>query len=76
MDPSKVKDVLSWKTPQNIWDIRSFLGLAGYIVDNPLFVVLFYLFCFIACFWPVNHQVESELLENFQEQARFKGKCP
>jgi hypothetical protein len=30
VDPSKVKDVLSWKTPQNISDIRSFLGLAGY----------------------------------------------
>jgi hypothetical protein len=28
--PSKVKDVLSWNTPQNILDIRSFLGLAGY----------------------------------------------
>jgi hypothetical protein len=30
VDPSKVKDVLSWKTPQNISDIKSFLGLAGY----------------------------------------------
>jgi hypothetical protein len=30
MDPSKVKDVLSWKTPQNVLDIKSFLGLAGY----------------------------------------------
>jgi hypothetical protein len=30
MDPSKVKDVLSWKTPQNILDIRSFLRLVGY----------------------------------------------
>jgi hypothetical protein len=30
VDPSKVKDVLSWNTPQNISDIRSFLGLAGY----------------------------------------------
>jgi hypothetical protein len=30
IDPSKVKDVLSWNTPQNISDIRSFLGLAGY----------------------------------------------
>jgi hypothetical protein len=30
VDPSKVKDVLSWKTPQNISDIRGFLGLAGY----------------------------------------------
>jgi LPS O-antigen subunit length determinant protein (WzzB/FepE family) len=30
VDPSKVKDILSWNTPQNILDIRSFLGLAGY----------------------------------------------
>jgi hypothetical protein len=30
VDPSKVKDVLSWKTSQNVSDIRSFLGLAGY----------------------------------------------
>ena len=30
VDPSKVKDVLSWNTPQSVIDIRSFLGLAGY----------------------------------------------
>jgi hypothetical protein len=30
VDPSKVKDVLSWKTPQNVLDIRSFLCLEGY----------------------------------------------
>jgi hypothetical protein len=30
VDPSKVKDVLSWKIAQNVSDIRSFLGLAGY----------------------------------------------
>jgi hypothetical protein len=30
IDPSKVKDVLSWNKPQNVLDIRSFLGLAGY----------------------------------------------
>jgi hypothetical protein len=30
VDPSKVKDVLSWNTSQNISDIKSFLGLAGY----------------------------------------------
>jgi hypothetical protein len=30
MDPSKVKDVLSWKTPQNVSNVRRFLGLAGY----------------------------------------------
>jgi hypothetical protein len=30
VDPSKVKSVLSWDTPQNVSDIQSFLGLAGY----------------------------------------------
>jgi hypothetical protein len=30
VDPSKVKSVLSWNTPQNVSDIWSFLGLAGY----------------------------------------------
>jgi hypothetical protein len=30
VDPSKVKDVLSWNTPHNVWNIRCFLGLAGY----------------------------------------------
>jgi hypothetical protein len=30
VDPSKVKDVLSWNTLQYISDIRSFPGLVGY----------------------------------------------
>jgi hypothetical protein len=30
IDPSKVQDVLSWKTPMSVSDIQSFLGLAGY----------------------------------------------
>jgi hypothetical protein len=30
IDPSKVKDVLSWNTSENVLDITSFLGLAGY----------------------------------------------
>jgi hypothetical protein len=30
VDPSKIKDVLSWNTLQNVLDIRSFIGLAGY----------------------------------------------
>jgi hypothetical protein len=30
VDPSKVKDVLSWNAPTSVGDIGSFLGLAGY----------------------------------------------
>ena len=30
VDPSKVKDVLEWEAPQNVCEIRSFLGMAGY----------------------------------------------
>jgi hypothetical protein len=30
VDPSKVKDVLSWNTPQNVSNIRSFLGPTWY----------------------------------------------
>ena len=30
VDPSKVKDVLNWKPPTDVGEIRSFLGLAGY----------------------------------------------
>jgi hypothetical protein len=30
VDPSKFQDVLGWKTPTSVSDIRSFLGLAGY----------------------------------------------
>ena len=30
VDPSKVEVVLNWKTPANVSEVRSFLGLAGY----------------------------------------------
>ena len=30
VDPSKIHDVLNWKTPESVSEIRSFLGLAGY----------------------------------------------
>ena len=30
VDPSKVRDVLNWKPPTDVGEIRSFLGLAGY----------------------------------------------
>jgi hypothetical protein len=30
VDPGKVRDVLNWKPPTDVSEIRSFLGLAGY----------------------------------------------
>jgi hypothetical protein len=30
VDPSKVKEVLDWKQPTSVSEVRSFLGLAGY----------------------------------------------
>ena len=30
VDPSKIQDVLNWKTPESVSEIWSFLGLAGY----------------------------------------------
>ena len=30
VDPIKVEAVLKWEAPQNVTEIRSFLGLAGY----------------------------------------------
>jgi hypothetical protein len=55
------------------------------MIKIPLFAVLFDLFVLYCCFWPVDHRVESELLENYQDinfedleqqQAGFEGKCP
>jgi hypothetical protein len=33
VDPSKVKDVLNWKPPTDVGEIRSFLVLAGYYIQ-------------------------------------------
>ena len=30
VDPEKVKVVMSWERPKSVFDIRSFLGLAGF----------------------------------------------
>ena len=30
MDPEKVEAVMSWEKPKSVFEIRSFLGLAGY----------------------------------------------
>jgi hypothetical protein len=56
-----------------------------HIVDNPLFAILFYLFCSLDCFQFIDHHVENELLGNIQDinfedieqqQAGFEGKRP
>jgi hypothetical protein len=37
-------------------------------------------FVYIAYFWPADHRVESEPVDNFpdleQQQVGFEGKCP
>ena len=30
VDPAKIEAVVNWKSPQNVTEVRSFLGLAGY----------------------------------------------
>ena len=30
VDPIKIEDVVNWKPPRNVTEVRSFLGLAGY----------------------------------------------
>jgi len=30
VDPTKVQEVLDWKAPTSVHEVRSFLGLAGY----------------------------------------------
>jgi hypothetical protein len=56
-----------------------------HIVDYLLIAALFYLCPSLACFWPADRRVESELPENFQDinledlehqQVGFEGKCP
>ena len=30
MDPEKVEEIMNWEIPKSVFEIRSFLGLAGY----------------------------------------------
>jgi hypothetical protein len=56
-----------------------------HIIQIPLFAVMFDLFlCYVTYFWSVDHHLESEPPENFQDvdfedveqrQAGFDGKC-
>jgi hypothetical protein len=30
VDPTKVQEIMDWKAPTSVFEVRSFLGLAGY----------------------------------------------
>jgi hypothetical protein len=30
VDPNKIKAIMDWPTPKDVFDIRSFMGLVGY----------------------------------------------
>ena len=30
VDPNKVKAIMEWSVPKNVYDIRSFMGITGY----------------------------------------------
>ena len=34
VDPTKVSAVTEWESPKSVKEVRSFLGLAGYIEDS------------------------------------------
>ena len=34
VDPEKIEAIMNWPTPINVIDVRSFMGLAGYIGDS------------------------------------------
>ena len=55
VDPSKVRDVLNWKTPKTVFHIRSFLGLAGYY----------------RCFIPNFSKIAKPMTELLKKEKKF-----
>ena len=40
VDPGKIEAVMSWERPKSVFEIRSFLGLEGYITSGLLRISL------------------------------------
>jgi len=68
-DPSKVRDILNWPTPQSVKDVRAFLGLAGYyrkfvknfgVISKPLTTLLKKRVLFV---WTSVHEEAFQLLK-------------
>ena len=55
VDPSKVQDVLNWKSPKSMHQIRQFLGLAGYY----------------RCFIPEFSKVAQPMIKLLQKDVKF-----
>jgi hypothetical protein len=56
IDPSKVQEVLDWKSPKSVTQIRSFLGLAGYY----------------HWFIPNFSKMAKPMAQLFEKEAKFK----
>ena len=55
VDPSKVQDVLDWKSPKSVHQIRQFLGLARYYW----------------CFIPDFYKIAQPMIKLLQKEAKF-----
>jgi hypothetical protein len=56
VDPSKVQEVLEWKSPRSVTQIRSFLGLAGYYRR----------------FIPIFSKIAKPMTKLLEKDAKFK----
>ena len=55
VDPSKVQDVLNWKSPKSVHQIHRFLGLAGYY----------------RCFIPKFSKIAQPMTKLLQKDVKF-----
>jgi hypothetical protein len=55
VDPSKVQEVMDWKTPTSVHQIRSFLDLA----------------CYYRCFIPDISRIAKPMIELLKKEVKF-----